>query len=58
MGSDYPFLLRETPPGRVINQMDINKEMKEAILGKNALKFLNIKEADLLHGKQSIDSRR
>jgi len=59
MGTDYPFLLRETPPGRVIdNLVNASMEIRESILWKNALKFLNVKETDLLHGKQSIDSRR
>ncbi|MEF7563577.1 amidohydrolase family protein [Bacillus infantis] len=43
MGSDYPFLLREVPPGKVIDDtLDLSKEQTEAMLGKNALKFLNI----------------
>jgi aminocarboxymuconate-semialdehyde decarboxylase len=59
MGTDYPFLLRETPPGRVIDRMtDLSTEVREGILGKNALKFLNRKESDFLYGKQSIESRR
>lgn len=44
MGSDYPFLLREIPPGKVIDDtVSLTEEQKEAILGKNALEFLNIK---------------
>jgi aminocarboxymuconate-semialdehyde decarboxylase len=43
MGSDYPFLLREVPPGKVIDDtVGLSKEQTEAMLGKNALKFLNI----------------
>lgn len=48
MGSDYPFLLREIPPGKVIDEtVQITEEQKKSILGKNALNFLNvdIKEA-------------
>ncbi len=44
MGSDYPFLLREIPPGKVIDDtVELTKEHRNAILGKNALDFLNIK---------------
>lgn len=44
MGSDYPFLLREIPPGKVIDDtLELTKEQRTAILGKNALDFLNIK---------------
>ncbi|MED0738506.1 amidohydrolase family protein [Aneurinibacillus thermoaerophilus] len=44
MGSDYPFLLRESPPGEVIDKtLAITEEQKRAMLGENALRFLNIK---------------
>jgi len=43
MGSDYPFLLREVPPGKVIDDtVDLTDEERKAILGQNALRFLNI----------------
>lgn len=43
MGSDYPFLLREIPPGKVIDDtVDLTEEERQAILGRNALRFLNI----------------
>jgi aminocarboxymuconate-semialdehyde decarboxylase len=43
MGSHYPFLLREVPPGKVIDDtLGLSKEQTDAMLGKNALKFLNI----------------
>lgn len=43
MGSDYPFLLREIPPGKVIDHFSgLSSEQKEAILGGNALEFLNM----------------
>ncbi|MGG4442593.1 amidohydrolase family protein [Brevibacillus fortis] len=45
MGSDYPFLLRETPPGEVIDHtLELTDEQKRALLGENALRFLNLKE--------------
>ncbi|WP_442865107.1 amidohydrolase family protein [Alkalihalobacillus sp. CinArs1] len=58
MGSDYPFLLREIPPGKVIDEMDdLSKEQSEKILGENALRFLNVKEKRLNHETESFDSR-
>ncbi|MBP1947142.1 amidohydrolase family protein [Virgibacillus litoralis] len=43
MGSDYPFLLREVPPGKVIDEtIKLTDEQRTAILGKNALNFLNV----------------
>ncbi|MFH7817913.1 amidohydrolase family protein [Neobacillus thermocopriae] len=43
MGSDYPFLLREVPPGKVIDEtVGLTNEQTEAMLGRNALRFLNI----------------
>ena len=46
MGSDYPFLLREVPPGQVIDDaMALTSEQKLAMLGENALKFLNMEKA-------------
>ena len=44
MGSDYPFLLREIPPGKVIDDtLGLTEEQRQAILGGNALAFLNIR---------------
>ncbi|MFD1737424.1 amidohydrolase family protein [Bacillus salitolerans] len=44
MGSDYPFLLREVPPGKVIDDtLSLTDEQSAAILGLNALRFLNMK---------------
>ncbi|PFA24458.1 MULTISPECIES: amidohydrolase family protein [Bacillus cereus group] len=43
MGSDYPFLLREIHPGKVIDEtLALSEEQKEAMLGGNAASFLNI----------------
>ncbi|WP_205668512.1 amidohydrolase family protein [Ammoniphilus sp. CFH 90114] len=43
MGSDYPFLLREIPPGTVIDDtLGVTEDQKLAMLGGNALRFLNI----------------
>ncbi|RNB65244.1 amidohydrolase [Brevibacillus invocatus] len=44
MGSDYPFLLREIPPGNdVENTLTLTEEQRKAIMGENALRFLNMK---------------
>ncbi|WP_174614626.1 amidohydrolase family protein [Virgibacillus ihumii] len=43
LGSDYPFLLREVPPGKIVEGTNqLSKEKREAILGNNALELLNI----------------
>src|SRR5690625_853030 len=44
MGSDYPFLLREINPGKVVDDAAaaLSDEVKRAILGANALNFLNV----------------
>lgn len=43
MGSDYPFLLREIVPGKVVDEtVDLTEEERRAILGENALRFLNV----------------
>ncbi|WP_096201586.1 amidohydrolase family protein [Bacillus sp. FJAT-45350] len=58
MGSDYPFLLREIPPGKVIDEMqDITEQHKRLMLGENALRFLNIKERRMEIGSKVNDSR-
>ncbi|AXF57994.1 amidohydrolase family protein [Salicibibacter kimchii] len=45
MGSDYPFLLRETPPGHTIDELEsLTPKQRDQLLGINALNFLNIKE--------------
>lgn len=48
MGSDYPFLLREIPPGEVIDQTSsLTEQQKKKLLGENALRFLNIEMEEL-----------
>lgn len=43
MGSDYPFLLREINPGKVIDEsLQLSDEVKQAVLGENARQFLNL----------------
>ncbi|MEH7245872.1 amidohydrolase family protein [Neobacillus niacini] len=44
-GSDYPFLLREKPVGKVIdNHEDISEDDARLMLGQNALDFLGLNE--------------
>jgi aminocarboxymuconate-semialdehyde decarboxylase len=47
LGSDYPFPLGEHEPGKLVETMfELNKTVKEKILWRNAVRFLNlIKEA-------------
>src|SRR5699024_8000396 len=48
MGSDYPFLLREINPGKVIDDSkELNEETRKGILGLNVLEFLNINIEDV-----------
>ena len=50
MGTDYPFPLREVPPGVVVNAVDtIRSEEREAILGYNALHFLHRSGISTIH---------
>ncbi|MBP2076096.1 amidohydrolase family protein [Oceanobacillus polygoni] len=44
-GSDYPFLLRETPVGRVIDNLEgVAEDDVRLMLGQNALGFLGLHE--------------
>jgi aminocarboxymuconate-semialdehyde decarboxylase len=43
VGSDYPFVVREVPPGRALGQLtELPAEDREAIRSKNALRFLGL----------------
>ncbi|OOE12788.1 amidohydrolase family protein [Fictibacillus arsenicus] len=45
MGSDYPFLLREVNPGKVLDEtVDLTNEQRKAMLGGNAAAFLNLEK--------------
>lgn len=44
LGSDYPFPLGEKKPGELIEDSELSKDLKEKILYKNALDWLNIKK--------------
>lgn len=46
MGSDYPFLLREINPGKVIDEsLQLPEKVNKAILGENAMQFLNLNKS-------------
>ena len=46
-GSDYPFVLREVPSGKVVDLIEnVSDEDKQKMLGDNAVKFLGLKKAD------------
>jgi len=44
LGSDYPFPLGEHVPGKMIEEMKLKKSVKEKLLAKNALRWLNLPE--------------
>ncbi|ORZ39344.1 2-amino-3-carboxymuconate-6-semialdehyde decarboxylase-like protein [Catenaria anguillulae PL171] len=45
LGSDYPFPLGEHHPGKMIEDSDLPEDVKDAILYKNTIKFLNLDES-------------
>jgi len=40
MGSDYPYPLGERPAGAVVREADVTEDVRTAVLGGNALRFL------------------
>lgn len=48
LGTDYPFPLGELEPGKLINEMPYEKDVKELLLSGSALSWLNMKKEDLL----------
>ena len=44
MGSDYPFPLGEHHPGKLIEEMILDKEIREQLLYRNALNWLGLKQ--------------
>ncbi|WP_091585852.1 amidohydrolase family protein [Alteribacillus bidgolensis] len=58
LGSDYPFLLREISPGKIIDEMrGLTAEQQRFMLGENALQFLNVKEKKIINESTSNVSR-
>ncbi|MBP1971720.1 aminocarboxymuconate-semialdehyde decarboxylase [Virgibacillus natechei] len=48
-GSDYPFLLREAPSGKVVDRLTtLNDDEKNQIHGLNALQFLNLDKEEYM----------
>jgi aminocarboxymuconate-semialdehyde decarboxylase len=46
VGSDYPFLIRETPPGNILDTMgELSKNQRNALRRENALRFLGQTES-------------
>lgn len=44
LGSDYPFPLGELEPGKLINEMPYNTDVKELLLNGSALEWLGMKK--------------
>ena len=44
LGSDYPFPLGEAVPGKLIEEMKLRKLVKEKLLAKNALEWLQLEK--------------
>jgi aminocarboxymuconate-semialdehyde decarboxylase len=45
MGTDYPFLIREVPAGKVLEEVSgITEEERMMMRGLNASRFLNLKD--------------
>lgn len=58
-GSDYPFLLRETPSGKAIDQIDhLSNEERRKMHGLNAMTFLGLNSNDYkanAHNESAIE---
>ena len=48
LGSDYPFPLGELSPGKLIDSMPYNDEMKERLFNGTALAWLGLKKEQFL----------
>ncbi|WP_047155033.1 amidohydrolase family protein [Aneurinibacillus tyrosinisolvens] len=49
MGTDYPFLLREAPAGKIVEELDkVSDEERKQMLGENAVKFLGLNKSSFL----------
>ncbi len=47
LGSDYPFVLGEHKPGRMIEKLDLGKKITRKLLYRNVLDWLGISEKNL-----------
>lgn len=54
LGSDYPFPLGETAPGKLIESSNFDRETKEMLLGGSALRWLALSDSEIArnHGFQ------
>jgi aminocarboxymuconate-semialdehyde decarboxylase len=48
LGTDYPFPLGELEPGKLINEMPYEREVKELLLSGSALEWLGMKKEDFV----------
>jgi len=48
LGSDYPFLLGELYPGKLIEEMDLSDSIKQRILAGTALEWLGLSESEYI----------
>ena len=48
LGTDYPFPLGELSPGKLIETIDIDQQLKSKLLGQNALDWLGLQPASYL----------
>ena len=46
LGSDYPFLLGELHPGKLIEEMDLSDTIKKRILAGTALEWLGLSKSE------------
>jgi aminocarboxymuconate-semialdehyde decarboxylase len=47
MGSDYPFPLGEHHPGKLIEELNFENDLREKLLYKNAYEWLNLKDQNM-----------
>lgn len=48
LGTDYPFPLGELEPGKLIESMPFSNEVKEKMLGLNALEWLGLERSKFI----------
>ncbi len=48
LGSDYPFPLGEHHPGKIIESMELQNEIKERLLNGTALEWLNLQKENFI----------
>ena len=48
LGSDYPFLLGELHPGKLIEEMELSDTVKKRILAGTALEWLGLSKSEYI----------